>query len=111
MLKDNDRKNVWDAIDRSRATRAALRRSTRKGGPVRQNALRMAQRELQRAMKPVRREIHRTQYQGPSRYRDGLLTLSGELQRERRKIWKMMQPSTVAERRQRSLLDRIRDTI
>lgn len=108
MLNDRQRKNVWESIDNSRATRRALRRSTTKGDKTRRAALLQAYRALKMAMKPVRREIHRTQYEPQSDYRLSVLRMSEELRRERRRVWKMLQPSKRVEER---LIDRIQEML
>lgn len=93
MLSDRERKEAYDAIDHARTTRESLRRKSRPGDLTRNALVKSALARVKRAMKPVRSELHRTQYQAPSVYRQGLLYLSSDLQKERRKLWKFLQPS------------------
>lgn len=105
MLSQDQRARAYDAVDYARLVRERNRRRSRKGEALRERALREALARVKRAMKPVRSEIHKTQFQPPTPYRHMLLGLSADLQTERRKLWKMLQPSKAPDRVQKRLTD------
>jgi hypothetical protein len=92
MLTDSERKKAYEAIDHARTLRERLRRRVRRGSPERNREIDLALAKIKRAMRPVRSEIHRTQYWPPNHYRMGLLYLSADLIKERRKLWKLRRP-------------------
>lgn len=98
MLTDDERKRAYDEIDKARALRKALARRTAKSDSSRRISIMNRLIGLKWGMKPVRREIHRTQFwDNDNPYRAGLLLLSADLQKERRKLWKLLQPGKRAD--------------
>jgi hypothetical protein len=89
MLSDRDRQAAEAAIVDAQTARAELRRRFRKTA-MRNGAIRPYLRRLKTVMKPIRKELARTQFVGDSAYRFGLLNLSFRIQRERRRLWKML---------------------
>ncbi len=109
MLTDLQRAAAYSAIDNARTLREGIRRKSQKGGKHRNEELKAAREQLRRAMKPVRSEIHKTQYHHPhDPYRSYLLLLSADMQKERRKLWKMMQPP---QRSDKAAVDILRDRL
>lgn len=110
MLNDAHRRLAYNAIDNARAIRKALAKRTRKGDRQRNQAIDRALRDIRLAMKPIRHEIARTQYEpNDSRYRQVILLLSDQLQRERRKLWKMRQKPKQTEDYVRDQIRRLLD--
>jgi hypothetical protein len=98
MLTDAERKHAYDEIDKARALRKALARRTSKSDSSRSRQIWNRRIGLRYAMKPVRREIHRTQFwDNENPYRQMLLLLSADIQKERRKLWKLAQPGKRAD--------------
>lgn len=91
-----DPKIVHDAevaIENARRVRAAHARRSGRGTPRREADIRIALERLKAAMKPLRSEIGRFPY-GPAtetaeQNRKTIVRLSSDIQKERRKLWKM----------------------
>ncbi len=81
------------AIENAKRVRAAHARRSRRGAPQRESDIKIALDRLKTAMKPLRSEIGRFPY-GPDtevaeQNRKIIIDLSQDIQRERRKLWKM----------------------
>jgi hypothetical protein len=81
------------AIENAKRVRAAHARRSRRGSPRREQDINIALDRLKTAMKPLRSEIGRFPY-GPDtekaeQNRKIITDLSGDIQKERRKLWKM----------------------
>jgi hypothetical protein len=77
------------AIEHAQSTRRAHARKTEHGTKQREADLKVAVERLQAAMKPIRRRICRLPYLQAPIGAEALEMASKELQRERRKLWKM----------------------
>lgn len=81
------------AIENAKRVRTAHARRSQRGAPQRESDIKIALERLRLAMKPLRSEIGRFPY-GPDtedaeRNRKTIISLSQDIQRERRKLWKM----------------------
>ena len=81
------------AVEHARKVRAVHRRRSNRGAPQREQDISLALERIQRAMQPLRSMIGRFPY-GPQTdeaeaNRQLVRDASQELQRERRKLWKM----------------------
>lgn len=86
------------AIENAKRVRAAHARRSRRGAPQRESDIRIALDRLKVAMKPLRSEIGRFPY-GPDtdaaeQNRKIIVALSADIQKERRKLWKMQKHGT-----------------
>jgi len=94
--------NAEAAVANAQRVRALHRRRTPIGSPAREDDLAIALERLAEAMKPIRSEIARFPY-GPQtdraeRNRQKLRSLSRDIQGERRRLWKMQDPSRRAKK-------------
>jgi hypothetical protein len=89
MISLEQRQAAEQAIVDAQTARVELRRRFRKT-KLRNGAIRVHLAQLKRAMAPIRSELARTQFVGESAYRFELLNLSFRIQRERRRLWKML---------------------
>jgi hypothetical protein len=81
--------NAEDAVVYAQAVRKAHRRRTRRGTPQREADIRIALERLARAMRPIRRRIARIPYLRVTDPAEDLRAASQEIQKERRKLWKL----------------------
>ena len=79
------------AVQYAQDVRAHHRKRTKRGNPQREADLKIAQDRLHSAMEPVRTYLGRLQFEARTDQRttERIRAASVELQRERRKLWKM----------------------
>lgn len=77
------------AVENARAVREFHAKRNKRGTRQRETDIRLALERLRDAMKPIRRTIARLPYDAAGMDADVLKTASQDIQRERRKLWKM----------------------
>jgi hypothetical protein len=77
------------AIENARAVREFHAKRNKRGTRQRETDIRLALERLRDAMKPIRRAIARLPYDSVGMDAETLKTASQDIQRERRKLWKM----------------------
>lgn len=88
LLEDAER-----AIKRAKAVRKAHARKTKRDAPQRKTDIEVAQQEIADAMKPLRRLVTQITYKDVETEEDTeVRQASLDLQKERRKLWKMAHP-------------------
>lgn len=84
------------AVKNAQEVRALHRKRTEPGDAQRQNDLKMAFQRVKLAMRPLRSEIgkfpHKPQTAQAEKNRERIREASEALQKERRKLWKMIHP-------------------
>jgi len=84
MLEDADK-----AIENARAVREFHAKRNKRGSRQRETDIRLALERLRDAMKPIRRAIAKFPYDPTGLDAESLKTASQDIQKERRKLWKM----------------------